>query len=84
MNITSIQVLGGGCKNCETLLANTKEVLTTVGLDIEPEYITDFTQIALLGIMRTPALTINGKVVSQGKVCKTDEIKKYVTAALNE
>lgn len=81
MNITSIQVLGGGCKNCEALLANTKEALSSLGINIEPEYITDFTQIAMLGIMRTPALTVNGKVVSQGKVCKPDEIKGFITTA---
>lgn len=81
MNITSIQVLGGGCKNCEALLANTKKAIESLGLNIEPEYITDFSQIAALGIMRTPALTVNGKVVSQGKVCKPDDIKSFFASA---
>lgn len=75
----NIKILGGGCRNCETLLANSKEAAKNLGVEAEFEYITDFAVIASYGIMRTPALLIDGKVVSMGKALKTSEIEKLLT-----
>ena len=47
-------------------------------MDTTIEHVTDFTQIAAYGVMSTPALVIDGKVVSYGKVLKTDEIIKVL------
>lgn len=73
-----IKVLGGGCRKCETLLKNVKEAIVNKDLNAEIQYITDFKVIANLGIMSTPALVIDDKIVSMGKVLKSNEIEKYL------
>ena len=77
-NVTSeasgVKVLGSGCAKCNQLEAATKEALAQMGMDTAIEHVTDFAEIAKYGVMSTPALVINGKVVSFGKVLKTDEI----------
>ena len=70
----SIKVLGSGCAKCKQLEANTKEALTQLGMDTAIDHVTDFAQIAAYGVMSTPALVMNGKVVSYGKVLKTEEV----------
>lgn len=70
-----IKVLGGGCRKCETLLANAKAAAAQKGIDAEIEYITDFARIASYGIMSTPALMIDGKTVSAGRVLSAKEIE---------
>ena len=71
----NIKVLGGGCRKCETLLANAKAAAAQKGIDAEIEYITDFARIASYGIMSTPALMIDGKTVSAGRVLSAKEIE---------
>ena len=71
----NIKVLGGGCRKCETLLANAKAAAAQKGIDAEIEYITDFARIASYGIMSTPALMIDGKTVSAGGVLSAKEIE---------
>lgn len=61
------------CK-CNQLEANTLKALKQLGLDTTIDHITDFTQIAAYGVMTTPALVVDGKVVSFGKVLKPDEV----------
>lgn len=74
----NVKVLGGGCSKCETLLANTKETVAKVGVEAEVEYITDFAVIAGYGIMSTPALIGDEKIISMGKVLKSSEIEKFL------
>ncbi len=73
-----IKVLGGGCCKCETLLANVRNAIAKKGLEAEVEYITDFAVIGSYGIMSTPALVIDEKVVSMGKILKSGEIEKFL------
>lgn len=74
----NIKVLGGGCSKCETLLANTKEAVANAGVDAKVEYITDFAVIGSYGIMSMPALVVDEKVVSMGKVLDSSEIEKFL------
>ena len=74
----NIKVLGGGCKKCESLLTNTKEAVANTGVEAEVEYITDFAVIAGYGIMSTPALIVDEKIVSTGKVLKCSDIEKFL------
>ncbi len=69
-----IKILGSGCKKCKELEANTRKVLETLGMDPAVDHITDFAQIAAYGVMTTPALVVDGKVVSYGKVLKAEEV----------
>lgn len=69
-----IKVLGSGCKNCVTLKENTEAALKTLGIEAEIVKVEDFKDIMAYGVMQTPALVIDEKVVSYGKVLKPKEI----------
>ncbi len=69
-----VKVLGSGCTKCNELEASTKEALEELGMDTTIDHVTDFAQIAAYGVMTTPALVVDGKVVSYGKVLKKEEV----------
>lgn len=69
-----VKILGSGCTKCNQLEAATREALTQLGMDSTIDHVTDFAQIAIYGVMTTPALVVDGKVVSYGKVLKTEEV----------
>ncbi len=77
----SVKVLGSGCKKCNDLEANTKAALKQLGMDMTIDHVADFAQIAAYGVMTTPALMVNGKVVSSGKVLQTDDVVKLLQKA---
>ena len=70
----SVKVLGSGCKKCNDLENAAKEALSKLNMDTTVEHVTDFAEISAYGVMSTPALVIDGKVVSMGKVLKVEEI----------
>ncbi len=74
----SVKVLGSGCAKCNQLEAATKTALEQLGMDSTIDHVTDFSEIAAYGVMTTPALVIDGKVVSYGKVLKVDEVVKIL------
>ena len=74
----SVKVLGSGCAKCNALEASTKSALEQLGMDTAIDHVTDFAQIAAYGVMTTPALVVDGKVVAYGKVLKTEEVVKIL------
>jgi len=74
----NIKILGPGCKNCVTLTENTKAALEQMGMAANVEKVTDMAAIAGYGIMSTPGLVVNEKVVSFGKVLKPNDIVKIL------
>lgn len=74
----SIKILGSGCTKCNQLEAATKAALEQLGMDSAIDHVTDFSKIAAYGVMTTPALVVDGKVVSYGKVLKTEEVVKML------
>ena len=74
----NIKVLGGGCCKCESLLEAVKEAVAENGIKAEIEYITDIQKIMEYGIMSTPALMIDNRVVSMGRVLKAKDILKLL------
>ncbi len=72
--IHSIKVLGTGCKSCHEQYENTKQAVQKMGLSVEVEYITDMQKIMEYGVMSMPALVVNEKVVSTGKVLKPNDV----------
>ena len=74
----NIKVLGGGCRSCEALLKAAKEAVEKKGVDAKVEYITDMEKIMKYGVMSMPALMIDDKVVSAGKVLKVKDIEKLL------
>ncbi len=79
-----IKILGPGCKNCAALAENTKKAVKETGIDAEVIKVEDFAEIAKHGIMKTPGLVIDKKVVSLGKVLKVDEIAEILKKAATE
>lgn len=73
-----IKVLGSGCPNCKVLEANTKKALVEMKIKADVEKVTDIEKIIEYGVMSTPSLVINEKVVSSGKVLSSEEIKKLL------
>ena len=73
-----VKVLGSGCAKCNQLEAATSAALAQLGMDTTIDHVTDFAQIAAYGVMTTPALVVDGKVVSYGKVLKTEEVVKLL------
>lgn len=72
------KVLGSGCKKCLELEKNTIEALDELGLKDGVQHVYDFKEIAKYGVMSTPALVIDDKVVSYGKVINKEEISKLL------
>ena len=70
----TVKILGSGCSKCNALEASTKMALEGLGMDTAIDHVTDFAKIASYGVMTTPALVVDGKVVSFGKVLKPDEV----------
>ncbi|MCI7473874.1 MAG: thioredoxin family protein [Clostridiales bacterium] len=77
-DVRSIKVLGAGCASCHTLLENTKEAVRGMGLDVEVEYVTDMAKIVGYGVMSVPALVVNERVVTMGKVLKANEVENLL------
>jgi len=73
-----IKVLGSGCANCTKLYDNTKDAVESLGIDATIEKVTDIKDIMAYGVMRTPALVVDGKVKVMGRVPSSEEIKKYL------
>ena len=73
-----IQILGTGCPKCKKMAELTDAAAKQLGLDVEIEKVTDIDKIIDFGVMSTPSLAIDGKVVVVGKVPSVEDIKKLL------
>ncbi|MGN0460139.1 MAG: thioredoxin family protein [Ruminococcus sp.] len=78
LEISSIKVLGAGCKACHQQYENVKEAVKSLGLPVEVEYITDMEKVMEYGAMSMPAIVVNERIVSMGKVLKTADVEKLL------
>lgn len=76
-----IKVLGTGCARCKTLEKSTRLAVEEMGVDAEVEKIEDIVEIMAYGVMRTPALVIDEKVVMYGKTPSVKEIIDIIQKA---
>ena len=76
--ICCVKVLGAGCKSCHEQYENAKAAVKAMGLDLEVEYITDMEKVMTYGVMSMPAIVVNEKVVSMGKVLKAADVEKLL------
>ena len=76
--VDSIKVLGAGCKLCHEQYENAQAAVKALGLPVEVEYITDMEKVMGYGVMRMPAIVVNEKVVSMGKVLKAADVEKLL------
>lgn len=74
----TIEVLGPGCSNCVRLEANAREAVTMAGVEAEVVKVTDYARIMSYGVMSTPGLVIDGKVVSYGRVPSAGDIAVWL------
>ena len=72
--ICCIKVLGAGCKSCHEQYENAKQAIKNMELSVEVKYITDMKKVMEYGVMSMPAIVVNEKVVSMGKVLKSDDV----------
>ncbi len=85
----NIKVLGPGCRNCETLAKKTADALEAVAAENPAadgatiEKVTDHNKYIDYGLMFTPGLVINDKLVSSGRVPAVSEIKGWIVESLN-
>jgi small redox-active disulfide protein 2 len=74
-----IKVLGSGCSKCKKLEENVRKAIAEKGIAAEVEKVTDLKAIMSYGVMMTPALVVDEKVVSSGKLLKGSEIIKLLS-----
>jgi len=82
--IKQIQVLGSGCPTCKKLFELTKQAVKEAGLDANVEYITDIQKVIEMGVMSTPVLAVNGKVVLTGAASDLEKVKKALSEQNDE
>ena len=73
-----IQVLGTGCAKCHKLTDTAQRAARQIGLEYELENVTDVMRFADFGVMSTPALVVDGKVVVAGRVPSVDEVARLI------
>ena len=76
--ICCVKVLGAGCKACHEQYENAKAAVKAMGLNVEVAYITDMEKVMEYGVMSMPAIVVNEKVVSMGKVLKAADVEKLL------
>ena len=81
--MNSIKVYGSGCPSCIKLEQMSREAVEELNLDFSIEKVMDFEAIAKRGIMRTPGLEINGKIVSTGKIPTKSTLLHWIQDSLN-
>ncbi len=73
-----IKILGTGCPKCEKLRANAETAVAEMGIECEIIKVKDINDILAFGVMMTPAIVLDGKVESVGKLLSSDDIKKLL------
>jgi small redox-active disulfide protein 2 len=79
--MVTIEVLGHGCANCARLEANAREAVAIAGVEAEIIKVSDDREIITRGVFQTPGLTIDGQVVSTGRVPSAGDIATWLAEA---
>jgi len=77
-----IKILGPGCHNCRSLERATREALDELGMDATVEKVEDYAEIVGYGVLSTPGLVVDEKVVVSGRVPRTAEVKSLLRARM--
>ena len=78
----SIKVLGSGCANCHKVEALAQQAVAQLGLDAKVELVTDMKEIMRYGVMGTPGIVIDEKVVCAGRIPTSAEVTTWLTNAM--
>jgi small redox-active disulfide protein 2 len=79
--MVTIEVLGPGCANCQRLEANARQAVALTGVEAEVIHVLDYREIMARGVLSTPGLIIDGKVVSVGRVPSAGDIANWLKPA---
>jgi len=74
----NLKVIGTGCEKCDQLYENTKQAVAELGIQAEIEKVEDLMEIVKLGVMTSPSLMKDGKLIISGQVVSTDKIVKLL------
>jgi len=77
----NIKILGGGCANCKRLEQITRKVAEDNQITAEFDHVTDYAEIMKFGVMSTPALVVDGRVLSSGRIPSEAEVAGWLKAA---
>ncbi|WP_372675093.1 thioredoxin family protein [Aquicoccus sp.] len=76
----NVKVYGPGCQRCETAAKMVKETADKLGVDVEIEKVTDARSIAMAGVMSTPGVSVDGKLVHAGGLPDTGAVEAWLGA----
>jgi small redox-active disulfide protein 2 len=79
-----IEVFGPGCAKCVTTAKNAQEAVSQLNIEAEIVKVEKLNEIMKRGVMMTPAVFIDGKKYSEGKMVKTDQIMEWIQAKAKE
>jgi small redox-active disulfide protein 2 len=77
----TVEVLGPGCPNCKRLEQVAREAVGMAGVEAKIVKVVDYREIAARGVMNTPGLVIDGKVMSTGRIPSAGDIAEWLTRA---
>jgi len=75
-----IQVAGPGCPRCQETEKNVREACSQLNLAADISHVFDMKEFAKLGVLFTPAVIVDGKIVISGKLPTVEELKKFLSA----
>ncbi|RJR40637.1 MAG: thioredoxin family protein [Desulfobacteraceae bacterium] len=73
-----IKILGRGCAKCQATEKNVREAVAESGVDVKVEKVANLLDIANFGVLRTPAVVIDGEVKCVGEIPSKEEVKKWI------
>ena len=73
-----VKVYGPGCKRCEATEKMVQDAAGRLGVDVEVEKVTDMAQIAMAGVMSTPAIAVDGKLVHAGGLPDEAKLQEWL------
>ncbi len=75
-----VKVYGPGCKRCETLAGMVEDAAARLGQEVEVEKVTDYAEIAMAGVVSTPGLSVDGKLVHAGGLPEQGDVDAWIGA----
>jgi small redox-active disulfide protein 2 len=74
-----LEIYGSGCTKCKLLAEHAEEAAQNLGVDYTIEKVTDMNAIIDAGVLRTPALAVDGAIVAEGAVPSAEKIKGFLS-----
>ena len=76
----SVKIYGPGCKRCDATETMVRDAAARLGVDVEVEKVTDVKSIAMAGVMSTPGITVDGRLVHAGSLPDATKLEEWLSA----